>query len=98
MANSIASSANGIQSGATGGFGAAVLSTNQRVRTAMGAIGLETDVVTLPAGTGKWFFANRRVTVSGVATLNSTSFGQAVEGTQTGSLTLVIGDPRVATT
>jgi len=96
MANKLVSFASGIQSGATGGVGLAVISTNTRVRTAMGPLGIATDVVTFAGGTGTWSFSNQRVRVSGVPTLSTTSFGQAVEFTQAGPMTVIVGDPRVA--
>src|SRR5690554_6731906 len=96
MANSISTFANGTQSGATGGVGLAVISTNGRVRTSMGAMAISTDVPTFAGGTGTWFFANQRVSVSGTPTIGTTSFGQAVEGNLTGPMTVTAGDPRVA--
>jgi hypothetical protein len=96
MANKLVSFASGIQSGATGGVGAGVISTNHRARTSMGALGLSTDVLTFAGGTGTWFFSNQRVRVSGVPTLSTTSFGQAVEGQLSGPMTVIVGDPRAA--
>lgn len=96
MANKLVSFPSGVQSGATGAVGSAVISTNQRARTAMGALGLSTDVVIFAGGTGTWSFANHRVRVSGTPTVSTTSFGQAVEGNLSGPMTVIMGDPRVA--
>jgi hypothetical protein len=96
MANKFVSFSTGVQSGATGGVGPSVISTNQRARTPMGALGLSTDVVIFAGGTGKWFFTNQRVRVSGTPTVSTTSFGQAVEGNLSGPMTVIVGDPRAA--
>lgn len=96
MASKLVSFPSGIQSGATGGIGSAVVSTNQRARTAMGPLGLSTDVVIFAGGTGTWLFTNQRVRVSGTPTVSTTSVGQAVEFQQAGPMTVIMGDPRVA--
>lgn len=96
MANNLVSFASGIQSGATGGVGLAVISTNTRVRTAMGPLALSSDVATFAGGTGQWFFTTQRVRVSGVPVVSTTSIGQAVEFQLAGTMSVIAGDPRVA--
>jgi hypothetical protein len=96
MANKLVTFPSGVQSGATGGVGLSVITTNQRVKTPMGPVGLLTDVVTFAGGTGTWFFANQRVKVSGTPTLSTTSLGQAIEFQLAGPMTVIMGDPRVA--
>lgn len=96
MANKLVSFPSGVQSGVSGGVGAGVISTNQQARTPMGPLALATDVVIFTGGTGAWSFTNQRVRVSGIPTVSTTSFGQAVEGNLSGPMTVIMGDLRVA--
>jgi hypothetical protein len=73
MAGGIASFPSGVQLG--NGRAAAVITTNGRVFTSMGAVMLTTDVVLFGAPSGTWLFANQRVFINGVPTIGQTSVG-----------------------
>ncbi|PRP92667.1 hypothetical protein [Enhygromyxa salina] len=70
MAGKISSFASGLQ-GADGARAATVISTNTRVQTTRGFIGLVTDSVIFPATTGVWFLSNQRVTVNNTPTIGA---------------------------
>jgi hypothetical protein len=94
MAGKISSFASGTQSH-IGARASATISTNTRVRTTRGFVGLVTDAVIFPAGTGLWFLPNQRVRVNNMPTLGSAT-GISVNADQSvGTMMVVEGDVRV---
>lgn len=96
MAGKISSSASGVQ-GADGTRASAALSTNSRVRTSRGFVGLVSDVVVFPAAVGLWLIPNQRVRVSNMPTIGASSVGVYLHPNpnQAGLMQVVEGDPRV---
>jgi len=94
MAGKISSFSNGIDGG--GSRATAVLTTNTRVKTARGFVGLVTDAVTFPDGTGMWFLPNQRVLINGVPTIGSSSAGIYVPPSPEPPVTMMVveGDPK----
>ncbi|MFO7561130.1 MAG: hypothetical protein R6X02_00700 [Enhygromyxa sp.] len=74
MAGKISSFPSGVQSHESS-RGASFISTNSRVRTTRGRVGLVTDVVLFPGATGVWFMPNQRVRVNNIPTIGSSSVG-----------------------
>lgn len=73
MAGKISSFSSGIQGGPERGTSS--LTTNTRVKTTTGHVGLITDVVLFGGGTGAWFLSNQRVRVNGAPTIGASSVG-----------------------
>jgi len=95
MAGKISSFTTGVQSH-DALRASARISTNTRARTARGFIGLVTDAIVFPGGTGLWFMPNQRVRVNNVPTISSSSVGISTD-TETGvsgTMTVVQGDGR----
>lgn len=92
----MAGQASTIPSGISGaGTATAVISTNTRVRTALGSPGLVTDVVIFTGATGAWFMPNQRVRINNVPTIGKNSVGVYTQGMSTGTMMVVNGDPRL---
>jgi hypothetical protein len=95
MAGKLSSSSSGIQGGP--GVASATITTNTRAKTSAGYIGLITDMVVFPTGTGVWMLGNQRVKINGIPTVGASSAGTF---TQTNPVPLstpmmvVNGDPR----
>jgi hypothetical protein len=77
---------------------AAVVTTNRRVKTQLGPVGIATDILQFggPMVTGFWTVTNGRVSVNGIATVSTTGTGTATNpGTgATAPVTVTSGDPR----
>lgn len=95
MAGKISSFPSGVQSH-DGKRGVASISTNSRARTTRGFIGLVTDTVLYPGGTGMWFMPNQRVRVNNIPTLGSSSVGisTTAQPNSVGTMLVVEGDGR----
>lgn len=95
MAGKISSFSSGVQS--HDGLRASTrISTNTRARTTRGYIGLVTDAIVFPGGTGVWFMPNQRVRVNNMPTISSSSVGVSTdtESGVTGTMIVVEGDGR----
>jgi hypothetical protein len=79
---------------------AAVVTTNTRVKTQLGPVGIATDVLQFggPMVTGLWTVTNSRVKVNGIPTVSTTGTGTATNpGTgATAPVTVTSGDPRAS--
>jgi hypothetical protein len=73
MAGKLSSGSSGIQGGPD--RGSATITTNTRVKTSGGYVGLITDVVLFPGGTGAWMLGNQRVKINGIPTVGASSAG-----------------------
>lgn len=73
MAGKLSSSSSGIQGGPV--LASATVTTNTRVKTPGGYIGLVTDMVLFPTGTGVWMVGNQRVKINGIPTVGASSAG-----------------------
>lgn len=97
MAGKLSTSANGIDAG--GSRATAVITTNTRVRTSRGFVGLVSDVVTFADGTGVWLMPNQRVRINNVPTIGASSVGLYTATPPSPKLPapmmVVDGDPRV---
>ena len=77
----------------------AVVTTNTRVKTQMGAIGIATDVLQFPGPmvTGAWLVPNSRVFVNRIPTVSTASTGTAVSPAPASApVTVTMGDSRVS--
>lgn len=74
MAGKASSFASGLQ-GADGARASTVITTNTRVKTTRGYVGLASDSVVFPATTGKWLLANQRVRVNNIPTVSASAVG-----------------------
>jgi hypothetical protein len=84
---------------AAGGPAAAVVTTNARVKTQVGALGIATDVLQFsgPMISGAWTVPNSRVFVNHIPTVSAMSTGLAVGPLgATAPVSVSIGDPRVS--
>jgi hypothetical protein len=85
---------------AAGGPAAAVVTTNSRVKTQLGALGLVTDVLQFggPMVTGMWITGNSRVSVNHVPTVSTNATGTATNPATPASapVTVASGDPRAS--
>ena len=80
-----------------GGPATRFVSANTRVKSQLGYLGIQTDVVIFsgPAVSGMWMSASTRVFVNSIPSVTRNSQGQAVTGTgATVPMTVVMGDPR----
>lgn len=96
MAGKVSSFASGIQ-GADGARATAVISTNTRVKTTRGYMGLITDSVVFPDTTGLYFLANQRVRVNNMPTISASAVGvypHPIPGSS-GAMLVVEADGRV---
>lgn len=95
MAGNLSSSPTGVQSHVTT-RGTTSITTNTRVRTTQGYVGLVTDTVLFPTGTGTWILSNQRVRVNNMPTLGKSSIGISTDSgmVPTGTMTVVQGDSR----
>jgi hypothetical protein len=75
--------------------GTSSITTNTRVRTSLGYVGLVTDTVVFSGGTGMWFLSNQRVRVNNMPTIGASSVGISVIGQSQGTMTVVQGDSRI---
>jgi hypothetical protein len=91
MAGQISSFASGLQ-GADGSRATSVISTNTRVKTTRGYVGLVTDSVLFPTTTGLWFFPNQRVRISNTPTISKSSVGVYPDAITPGAMMVVEGD------
>jgi hypothetical protein len=83
---------------AAGSPATAFVTTNSRVRSALGALGLVTDALQFagPLVAGTWAMGNSRVKVNGLPTVGVGSTGVATGAAgATGPVTVLGGDPRV---
>lgn len=98
MAPPFVTLASGILGG--GAPATAVVTTNSRVKTQVGPLGLATDLVQFggPMVSGLWSAANSRVMVNHVPTVSTTSSGTAVNPATpaSGPMTVASGDPRAS--
>jgi hypothetical protein len=96
MASPLVTLAAGVMS--AGGPAAAMITTNTRVKTQLGFVGLATDVLQFsgPMVTGSWTSANARVKVNGTPTVSATATGVASNPSVPSSapVTVSSGDPR----
>jgi hypothetical protein len=78
----------------------AFVTTNVRVKTQLGAIGLATDILMFPGpmATGMWTLTNSRVSVNHVPTVSTTGIGTATGPSPpfAAPVTVVSGDPRAS--
>jgi hypothetical protein len=84
---------------AAGGPAAAMVTTNTRVKTQTGYLGLATDVLQFsgPMVTGAWTATNSRVCVNHVPTVSSASTGLASNPSPASApVTVTTGDSRVS--
>ena len=75
----------------------AVVTTNSRVRTATGFVGIQTDVVQFsgPMVTGAWTVAATRCKINHIPVINEASTGQAASpAPATAPMTVTQGDAR----
>lgn len=80
------------------GPASAVVTSNTRVKSATGAVGIQTDVVQFsgPMVTGAWTVAAVRCKVNQVPVINQSSTGQAASpAPATAPMTVTQGDSRV---
>ena len=77
-----------------------VVTTNTRVKTQMGALGIATDVLMFggPMATGAWTVTNTRVKVGQIPTVSTASIGQAAGPSPPFSapVSVTMGDTRVS--
>jgi hypothetical protein len=81
-----------------GGPATRFISANMRVKSQLGYLGIQTDVVIFsgPAVSGMWTSASSRVFVNSIPIVTKNSQGQAVTGSGAAiTMTVVAGDPRV---
>lgn len=98
MATPIVSLPSGVNAG---GPAAAFVTTNSRVRSQSGFLGLQTDVVQFsgPMATGTWFTGATRVFVQQAPVVLQSSTGTAVSPAPASApMTVVMGDTRVSGT
>jgi hypothetical protein len=84
---------------AAGAPAASVVTTNSRVKTAMGPIGIATDVLQFsgPMVTGMWTVTNSRVFVNRIPTVSTASIGTAVSAVPASApVSVTMGDARVS--
>lgn len=95
MAGKISSFPAGVQSH-TAERGTTSITTNSRVRTTQGYVGLVTDTVLFAGGTGLWFLSNQRVRINNMPTLGKSSIGISTDAETllTGTMTVAQGDTR----
>ena len=82
-----------------GGPAASVLTTNVRVKSQMGALGIATDVLQFagPMISGAWTVPNTRVFVGSIPTVSTMSTGLAVGPLGAGApVSVSMGDARVS--
>jgi hypothetical protein len=80
-----------------GGPAISMVTTNTRVRTASGTLGIQTDVPQFsgPMVTGAWIVGAMRCKVSGVPAINQSSTGQAASpAPATAPMNVTMGDAR----
>ena len=98
MASPFVTLAAGVMS--AGAPAAAMVTTNTRVKTQLGFIGLATDALQFagPMVTGSWTSSNLRVKVNGTPTVSATATGLASEPVTPSSapVTVSSGDPRAS--
>lgn len=95
MAGKLSSPSSGIQGGPD--RASASITTNTRVKTSGGYVGLVTDVVLFPSGTGVWMVGNQRVKINGIPTVGASSAGTFTPTQQPAPsvpMMVVNGDPR----
>jgi hypothetical protein len=94
MAGKLSSSSSGIQGGPA--VASATITTNTRAKTAGGYIGLATDTVLFPTGTGVWMLGNQRVKINGIPTVGASSAGTFSQPAPPVSAPMLVvnGDPR----
>jgi hypothetical protein len=90
MAGKLSSSSSGIQGGPV--LASATVTTNTRVKTPGGYIGLVTDMVLFPTGTGVWMVGNQRVKINGIPTVGTFTPANLLE--PPAPMLVVNGDPR----
>jgi len=80
------------------GPASSVVTSNTRVRTASGAVGIQTDVVSFPGPmvTGAWTVAATRSKINQIPVINQSSTGQAASpAPATAPMMVTQGDARV---
>lgn len=96
MATATVTLASGVTAGAPA---SSFVSTNVRVRSQSGYLGLQSDVVVFggPMVTGMWTMAGNRVFVSQIPVVLESSTGTAVSpAPATASMSVTMGDTRVS--
>ena len=84
---------------AAGAPASAVVTTNSRVKTQAGPLGIATDILQFsgPMVTGAWTVTNTRVSVNRIPTVSTASTGTAVSAVPASApVTVTMGDPRVS--
>ena len=83
-----------------GGPATAFVTTNTKVKTQAGAIGLATDVLQFsgPMAVGMWTMTNSRVSVNHIPTVSTTGIGTATGPSPPYSapVSVTLGDPRAS--
>ena len=77
----------------------AVVTTNSRVKSQVGALGIATDVLQFPGPmvTGAWLVPNSRVAVNRIPTVSTSSTGTAVSAVPASApVSVTMGDSRVS--
>ena len=94
MAGKLSSHSSGIQAGPI--VASSSVTTNFRVKTAAGYVGLITDVVLFPSGTGVWMVGNQRVKINNIPTVGASSAGTFTPSGPGSPLPMLVvnGDPR----
>ena len=94
MAGKISSFPSGVQGGPS--RATAAITTNTRVQTTRGHVGLVTDVLTFPSGSGVWVLGNQRILVNGIPTVGATAMGiyAPASGEPPSTMTVVEADPK----
>jgi len=99
MGQPVSALAAGVQSG-DGSRATAKVSSNTRVQTTAGPVGVLSDVMQFPGPTsvtGNWIVGSTRVSVLGMPVINQVSTGTSYGPTgPTGPMTVVQGDTRVS--
>jgi hypothetical protein len=97
MASPLATLSSGIM--ASGAPASSVVTTNSKVKTQMGPLGIATDILQFPGPmvTGAWTVPNTRVFVNHIPTVSTTSVGLAVSPTPASApVSVSMGDSRVS--
>jgi predicted anti-sigma-YlaC factor YlaD len=84
---------------AAGAPASAVVTTNTRVKTQMGALGIATDVLSFPGPmvTGAWTVTNTRVKVGQIPTVSTASVGVATSPLPASApVSVTMGDTKVS--
>jgi hypothetical protein len=94
MAGKLSTRSSGIQAGPN--LGTASITINTRAKTAAGYVGLVTDVVLFPSGTGVWMVGNQRVKVNNIPTVGASATGTFTPSGPGSPLPMLVvnGDPR----